>query len=223
MFTKNQSMVGLLESLRSGAIITKQSVYDAMLKVDRKDFTNNPYHDHSQPIGYNVVISAPHIHAHALEMLSDKLKPGCRVLDVGFGSGYLTVALSKMMDDKGLVVGVEHIKELYDLGYNNIMKSHSHLINEGKIKLANCDGRKGYAEFAPYHVIQVGAAAETEIPKDLLEQLAKGGRMVIPCGTGNNQFTYVIDKMMDGSLQYKKTTCVCFVPLTSKERQLRGN
>ena len=61
-----------------------------MLKVDRKDFTNkNPYEDLPQNINYNSTISSPHMHAYALEYLSDYLKPGNHVLDVGSGSGYL--------------------------------------------------------------------------------------------------------------------------------------
>lgn len=223
LFTVNDSMTSLLESLIKAGVITKKRVYDAMLKVDRKDFTQNPYVDHSQCIGYNVVISAPHIHGHALEFLEPFISPGCRILDVGSGTGYLTVALSKMMNDSGLVVGIEHIKELCELGKQNIMKSHSNLLNEKKIILVHGDGRKGYEQYAPYKCIHCGAAAETQIPQELIDQLDYGGRMVIPCGTGNNQYIYCIDKQLDGKLTYSQKHSVFFVPLTSPEIQLMGN
>ena len=80
-----------------------------MLEVDRGNFAPNyPYANRPISIGFNVTISAPHMHAIALEYLSDYCKFGARILDVGSGSGYLTVALSKMTGDTGLVVGIEH-------------------------------------------------------------------------------------------------------------------
>ena len=69
--------------------ITSQKVYDVMMQVDRKDFApTNPYENNPQRIGCNVVISAPLLHAYCLEALKDYLKPGCKALDVGSGSGY---------------------------------------------------------------------------------------------------------------------------------------
>ncbi len=215
-------METLLQSLIKADVIHSQRVYDSMLQVDRKDFTTNPYEDHSQRIGYNVVISAPHIHGYALDFLEPFITPGCHILDVGSGTGYLTVALSKMMKDSGVVVGIEHIKDLYEIGKKNISKSHSNLLKEGKVVLVHGDGRMGYKKFAPYKCIQVGAAAEKEIPQELLNQLDFGGRMVIPCGTGDDQCLYCIDKHKDGRITYEKKHEVCFVPLTSQKKQLKG-
>ena len=88
-------------------------VAQVMKQVDRADFYPlNPeraYEDCPQTIGYNVTISAPHMHAFCLEWLKDVLKPGGRVLDVGSGSGYLCAAFYEMMDRQGTVVGIEHI------------------------------------------------------------------------------------------------------------------
>ena len=90
MHSWNESMKTLLDNLRKGRVITKEKVYNSMLQVDRADFTGQyPYADHPQSINYNATISAPHMHAYALEYLSDYLKPGNHVLDVGSGSGYL--------------------------------------------------------------------------------------------------------------------------------------
>lgn len=83
------------------------------------------------------------------------------------------------------------------------------------------DGRLGWPEFEPYDAIHVGAAAP-DIPPALIEQLKPGGRMVIPVG---NLFQYlkVVDKNPDGSISVRDETSVRYVPLTSREAQLRGN
>lgn len=98
--------------------IGSQKVADVMLKVDRGDFApNNYYLNRPIYIGYNVTISAPHMHAFALEHLAPFCIKGAKILDIGSGSGYLTVALSKMTGDTGKVIGVEHIPELYEFGF----------------------------------------------------------------------------------------------------------
>ena len=69
-----------------------------MLAVDRKDFcSSEPYRDSPQPIGSNATISAPHMHAYALENLKERLHPGSKVLDVGCGSGYLAACMAIMV------------------------------------------------------------------------------------------------------------------------------
>jgi protein-L-isoaspartate(D-aspartate) O-methyltransferase len=84
------SMKTLLDSLKEKKIIKTEKVYNSMLKVDRKDFINkDPYEDLPQNINYNATISAPHMHAYALEYLSDYLIPNSHILDIGSGSGYL--------------------------------------------------------------------------------------------------------------------------------------
>ena len=223
-------MKGLLLKLNKEGVVNSQIVYNTMMKVDRADFIEkDPYFDNSQYLGYNVVISAPHMHAHALEYLYPALnnfqnyKPkNFRFLDIGSGSGYLTVCLSKLINDQGIVVGIEHIPELYLKGKINIEKHHKRLLDEKKIILLNCDGRNGYKELGPYQLIHVGAAAE-KIPQVLVDQLAKGGRMFIPIGLDDNdQWIYVVDKDLNGNITAKKTLSVCYVLLTSKEKQLAG-
>jgi protein-L-isoaspartate(D-aspartate) O-methyltransferase len=214
-------MEGLLKDLKRCGVLKSNKVYDAMKQVDRSDFTKyNAYDDSPQSISYNATISAPHMHCHALEYLEQYLTEGAHILDVGFGSGYLTVALSKMINDTGIVVGIEHIKELYEFGEKNIQKHHKNLLDSKKIILVNEDGRKGYKTYAPYKVIHVGAAAE-EVPKELIDQLDKNGRMFIPVGT-YDQWIKVIDKDKNGNISEKKVMGVRYVPLTSKEKQLKG-
>ena len=105
------SMNNLCTELQNEKWIISEKVNQVMHQVDRKDFApSNPYQNFPQDIGCNVVISAPLLHAYCLEALNGYLQEGCTALDVGFGSGFLTVAMSKMMNDKGCVVGIEHIK-----------------------------------------------------------------------------------------------------------------
>ena len=218
-----RSMKDLCDGLKGERYIQSKRVYDALMNVDRADFTPiGPYEDRPQPINYNVTISAPHMHAYCLELLKDYLRPGGRALDVGFGSGYLTVAMSKMMGDKGIAVGIEHIQELCDFAKKNISKNHKNLLDSKKVVLVHGDGRLGYKELGPYNCIHVGAAA-AELPQALINQLANGGRLVIPVGSQiEGQYIYVIDKDKNGKISKKKELSVRYVPLTSAKEQLRG-
>ena len=202
--------------------IQSRKVYEVMMEVDRGDFApTNPYQNFPQKIGYNVVISAPLLHAYCLEALKDFLIEGSTVLDIGSGSGYLTVAMSKMMNDKGNVIGIEHIKDLYDWGMNNINKHHKNLIENKKIELILGDGRLGYKNKAPFKCIHVGAASR-QVPNEIIEQLACGGRLVMPLGIPNDQYIYFIDKDLNGKLNFTKGLSVCYVSLTSVKNQLNG-
>ena len=219
-------MKNLLHDLQARNIIKEQKVFDAMLQVDRADFTpkslyfSAPYVDSPLSIGHNATISAPHMHAYALEYLSPYCSNNIHILDVGSGSGYLTVALSKMINDSGLVVGIEHIDDLYKTSIKNISKNHKKLLDDKKIVLLNEDGRKGIKEYAPFKVIHVGAAAE-EIPQELIEQLDNNGRMFIPVGKSNeDQWIYLVDKDANGTLKKTRLMCVTYVPLTDKKKQL---
>ncbi len=215
------SMKELCDHLKKDGYLKSQKVYDSLMNVDRKDFSkNSPYEDRPQPINYNVTISAPHMHAYCLELLKDHLKPGGKALDVGFGSGYLTVAMSKMMDDKGTAVGIEHIKELCDFANENIRKNHKNLLDSKKVILVHGDGRNGCTQYGPYNCIHVGAAA-TKLPQALIDQLTNGGRLVIPIGEeGGTQYIYIIDKDNNGKITKTQGLCVSYVPLTSAEHQL---
>ena len=94
--------------LESSGLLKTQRIIRAMNQVDRACFTTNRPHsfeDSPQPIGWNATISAPSIHAICLEMLGPRLQPGCRVLDVGSGSGYLTAVLGLLVQPGGELVG----------------------------------------------------------------------------------------------------------------------
>ena len=222
-YPNHSSMKELCEELRRNNEVTSDKVIDCLIKIDRADFApRNHYQNRAQSIPCNVVISAPHLHGYCLQALENYLIEGSNVLDVGSGSGYFTVAMSKMMNDKGCVVGIEHMKELYDLGKDNISKNHKDLIDNKKIELILGDGRLGYKAKAPYKCIHVGAGSE-QIPKELFDQLEIGGRLLIPLGPSGNQYIHFIDKTSDTTYNDTKGWSVCYVPLTSRQKQIQGD
>ncbi|XP_011005608.1 PREDICTED: protein-L-isoaspartate O-methyltransferase 1 isoform X2 [Populus euphratica] len=218
---KNKAMV---EHLQHYGVISSKKVSEVMETIDRALFVPDgtpAYVDSPMAIGYNATISAPHMHATCLQLLEENLKPGMHALDVGSGTGYLTACLALMVGPQGRAVGVEHIPELANSSLKNIEKSAAApLLKEGSLSIHVGDGREGWPEFAPYDAIHVGAAAP-EIPQPLLDQLKPGGRMVIPVGN-IFQDLKVVDKKEDGSISVRSETSVRYVPLTSRDAQLRG-
>ncbi|KOS22466.1 Protein-L-isoaspartate(D-aspartate) O-methyltransferase [Escovopsis weberi] len=181
----------LIENLWRSSLITDPRVKEAFLKVDRAHYSPySPYEDSPQPIGHSATISAPHMHASALEHVLGFLTPSSkspapRVLDIGSGSGYLTHAMAELVGPRGLVVGLEHIRELRDLGESNMRKSAEGrgLLDAGQVKFVVGDGRLGWVEGpregeeqggTAWDVIHVGASAR-EVHGPLLEQLRAPG------------------------------------------------
>ncbi|KAL4261643.1 Protein-L-isoaspartate O-methyltransferase [Pleurotus pulmonarius] len=214
----------LISNMAQSGIFTSEAILKAMSKVDRANYVHDKraaYEDSPQRIGYGATISAPHMHAYAVEHLLPYLKDGAKVLDVGSGSGYLVAVLHHLVTSNkqgGKVVGIEHITELVDWSIENLKKDGlEEALSTNQIEVFAGDGRQGYASGGPYDAIHVGAAAPA-IPEALVEQLASPGRMFIPVGT-HTQHVYHVDKDEHGKVTKKEIMGVSYVPLTDLEAQ----
>ncbi len=162
------------------------------------------YEDTALPIGHGQTISQPYIVARMTELLIEQGMPE-KVLEVGTGSGYQAAVLGALVKELHTVEIIEPLYKnardlLYKLGFRNI---RSHLSN----------GAWGWEQNAPYDAIIVTAAPDT-IPQALLDQLAAGGRMVIPVGKQRStQYLKVISKEANGSISIEDHEAVQFVPL----------
>lgn len=124
-----------------------------------------------------------------------------------------------MMDRKGTVVGIEHIQELTDFSIDNLKLNYKEALENKSIVMVCGDGRLGYPELGPYNAIHVGAAAPT-IPEALVQQLAPGGKMIIPVGpSGSQEIMLVRRDVASGKVTMKSLLDVRYVPLTSKDKQ----
>lgn len=141
------------------------------------------YEDSALPIGSSQTISQPSVHARYLELLA--LTGHERVLEIGTGSGYQTVLLSHLAAQ---VFSVERIPVLLDRAREVIQQT-----NARNISLLLGDGTLGWRDYAPYDAILVSAAAP-EVPPPLREQLAEGGRLLIPLGTREDQVLTVFTR-----------------------------
>ena len=179
--------------------------------------------DQPLPIGFNATISAPHIHARVLDIIDKYMDSSfpLKILDIGSGSGYLTVAIAHLIGSTGKVIGLDHIQELVDFANRNTSKNFDHYIKEGRVSFICADGRTGYTPEAPYDFITVGAQCD-EIPIDLLNQLKVGGIMIIPVGFPVTYFKIVKKVNNYGDIvNLEDQAIVAFVPLTDKEKQLK--
>jgi protein-L-isoaspartate(D-aspartate) O-methyltransferase len=192
----------LVDNLRTAGIICSAPIARVMARVDRKYFcpTNHPYQDSPQPTIEGQTISAPHMHAHALELLLPRLtnaKPPLQVLDVGCGSGYLTACFAELLQLLGKtsgskVYGMDVYSTLVESSTRNIQAYCPELLHE-TISIAHANGWEGMPH-KTFDAIHVGAAAP-EIPQALLMQLKLGGVMILPVGpNGGLQHLYQVSR-----------------------------
>lgn len=169
-------------------------------------WTQSAYDDAPLSIGHGQTISAPHMHSTAMEELLPAIKKAAkekknlvRILDVGSGSGYLSVAFGRLLAIMGIadgkVFGIDVVEDLVDTSLQNVKKEDGDLLSSGKVSIRIGNGWRGLPSEGPFTAIHVGAGADA-LPKDLCVQLAKGGRMVIPVETaGGYQSFYRIDRV----------------------------
>ena len=197
----------LVEHLRANGI-RSDAVLGAISDVPRHRFVPaahaaSAYDDRPLPIGHGQTISQPFIVAYMTE--AAEVTPGEKVLEIGTGSGYQAAVLSRLAGEVYSVEIIPALAEgaralLRELGYENV-----------RVKAGN--GYEGWAEHAPFDAIVVTAAPD-EVPPALVEQLAVGGRMVIPVGSAEQEMV-VITKTRSGVVE-RRTIPVRFVPMTGK-------
>ncbi|CAI5745370.1 unnamed protein product [Peronospora destructor] len=230
----SSSNEGLIEHLRHTGVISSDTVFNAMARTDRAKYLAQAetldgrhvgalqaYQDVPHPIGYNQTISAPHMHAHAMELgyLAIKDVNNPKILDVGCGSGYLTACLGRMVEDKGgHVFGLEIVPGLVQFAKKNLQTADGDLVDRGIVSVRCHNGWDGLPNEAPFHYIHVGAAAEVP-PQALLEQLADGGRLVIPLDEARGGQVFVEITRHGTNYLQRRLFGVCYVPLV-RERKL---
>ena len=194
--------------------ITDEDVLNAMHAVPRHLFVpeseqDYAYGDYPLPIGYGQTISQPYIVALMTELLG--LKEGDKVLEVGTGSGYQAAILGEIPGIE--VYTIEIIPELAESARERLEGlDYSH------IHCREADGYYGWQEEEPFDAIIVTAAPD-HIPQPLVDQLAVGGRMVIPVGPpGSYQTLWKLVKQSDGEVANYNMGGVAFVPLTGGDR-----
>jgi len=189
--------------------ISDEAVLGAMARVPRHEFApehfrSQAYEDHPLPIGEDQTISQPYIVALMLELLD--LTPGDKVLEIGTGSGYATALLAELTAQ---VFSFERHPSLADSARNLLAR-----MGYTNIKIIAGDGSRGFAGAAPYDAILVSAAAP-ELPPELVEQLADGGRMIIPVGASDAQQLHLVEMRNGRAITTLRELCR-FVPLVAE-------
>ncbi|MCJ8191737.1 protein-L-isoaspartate(D-aspartate) O-methyltransferase [Sphingomicrobium aestuariivivum] len=192
----------MVEQLRARKI-RDERVLDAMAAVRREDFFEgaDPYADAARAIGEGQTISQPYVVALMLEALS--LRPSDRLLEVGAGSGYAAAVASELV---ARVDAIERIGTLAD-------RARKRLEGRRHVHVHHTDGSEGWPQAAPYDAILVSAAG-ARVPPALLEQLADGGRLVMPVGPAAVQQLTLVTRDGD-KLREQGLGGVRFVPLIS--------
>ncbi len=202
--TSGRTRRRLIELIRSMGV-TNKAVLDVMQSLPRHIFVDEAlgsraYENTALPIGQGQTISQPYTVGLMTQTLLNK--PRSKVLEIGTGCGYQTAILAPLCDE---VVSLERIVKLhrkardllYDLGVRNVKFRHG-------------DGFVGMRDFAPYDGILAAAVSE-DVPSELIDQLAEGGRVVMPVGKNENQVLVVIDKTRTGFIE-QEIEAVRFVP-----------
>jgi protein-L-isoaspartate(D-aspartate) O-methyltransferase len=186
--------------------IRDERVLAAMEAVPREVFvppalSHEAYADGALPIGHDQTISQPFVVAAMAELLA--LQGHERVLDVGTGSGYAAAVLAELAAE---VVSIERIPELAEQARRNLAAA-----GYERVEVRVGDGSLGASDRAPFDAIAV-AAATPGIPPALYEQLAPGGRMVLPRGPRHTQRLVVVERTPSGPVERGSVRCR-FVPL----------
>jgi len=203
--TSGRTRLRMVETLRREGV-TDERVLNAMTEITRHIFVDEgiasrAYEDVALPIGHGQTISSPTIVGMMTQLLLEK-QPMNKVLEIGTGCGYQTAVLGKLVKE---IYTLERIAPLMD-------KARRHLrdLRFYNVRFKHADGHAGYQEGAPYDGILMAASA-THVPDALKQQLAIGGRMVLPVGI-EDQWLWTVDRTDKGFVEQKRAA-VRFVPL----------
>lgn len=245
----DNSNESLVEYMWRNKLITRPIVRSAFLKVDRGQYApGDAYEDSPQVLGHHATVSAPHMHAKAVESLLPYLLPYTkieqaanavgedmvgvrgrprRILDIGSGSGFLVHMFAELAGETAVVVGVDHIDDLRELGETNMRKSPegAALLATGRVRFCLGDGRKGWSEAnlagadngEGWDAIHVGAAA-VKLHDELVRQLRSPGRLFIPVAEEENNWSsdkhiWTVDKDEKDNITKTKHYKVKYVSL----------
>jgi protein-L-isoaspartate(D-aspartate) O-methyltransferase len=178
----------MIDRLREQGI-RDERVLAAMAAVPRHLFVeealaSRAYEDTALPIGFAQTISQPYVVAKMIEVLVEKREPG-KVLEVGTGCGYQAAVLAQVFRE---VYSIERIKGLLEKARANLLA-----LRLANLRLAHGDGYAGLEKVAPFQAIIVAAAARA-MPEALRQQLAPGGRMVLPLHAGASQRLVLVER-----------------------------
>lgn len=192
--------------------IAEKPIIDAFLAVPREEFISPDhahlaYGDHPLPIEAGQTISQPYI--VALMIQAAEIEPRDTVLEVGAGSGYAAAIISRIA---AKVVAIERQHELVEVARERLQR-----LGYDNVAIVEGDGTRGWPEEAPYDAI-LAAASGSHVPRPLIEQLAPGGRLVMPVGDpGWTQELVKVTKQDGGILKQENLGGVRFVPLIGEE------
>jgi len=204
--TSQRTRARMIERLREMGI-RNEAVLNAMAAVPRHVFVeealaSRAYEDTALPLGMGQTISQPFVVARMIELLLNGRTSLGKTLEVGAGCGYQAAVLAQLTTD---VYAIERLAPLLEKAKANMRQ-----IKQFNVRLKHGDGRLGMPEAAPFDSIIV-AAAGLDVPPALLEQLAVGGRLVLPVGT-SEQYLSFIERTPQGFVE-KRLDAVRFVPL----------
>jgi protein-L-isoaspartate(D-aspartate) O-methyltransferase len=197
--------------------IEARGIFDAMIldafrEVPREEFVDEEhrrwaYDDNPLPIEAGQTISQPYI--VALMIQAAAIGPGDKVLEVGAGSGYAAAVISRIAER---VVAIERHGELVQIARERMAR-----LGYDNVRIIQGDGTRGCADEAPFDAI-LAAASGSHVPKPLVDQLAPGGRLVMPVGDpGFVQELVKVTKCPDGTTTQENLGGVRFVPLIGEE------
>ena len=199
--TRDRMVARLRENgIRDEPVLAAMSAVPRHIFVD-EGLASRAYEDTALPIGFEQTISQPFVVARMIEAVRGQ-KPLAAVLEVGTGCGYQAAVLARLAKS---VYSVERIAGLLEKARSNLRP-----LRLSNLRLVHGDGAQGLPEAAPFDGIVVAAAA-SKVPEALLQQLAPGGRMIVPVGSGD-QALCLIERTATG-LTEKWLDAVRFVPL----------